>query len=127
MRVYLSWGNESNVDLIVTEPSGKVVNHSSSQGDNGSLIQNVDGSFGPKVYEVTCGQLKCGNYNIKLQHSSEVPTTANLLIRVRDNWYSKNIEFNKINEVAQIGIIQVSAGEVDFFPQSDSKCLDQSL
>ena len=81
----------------MTEPSGKIVNHSSSQGDNGALIQNVNGSFGPKVYEVTCGQLKYGNYNITLQHSSEVPTTANLLIRVRDNWHSKKVEFNKIN------------------------------
>ena len=95
MRVYLSWGNESNVDLIVTEPSGKVVNHSSSQGDNGALIQNVDGSFGPKVYEVTCSNFEYGNYKVKLIHSSEVPTTANVLIRARDNWYSRAVNLTK--------------------------------
>lgn len=89
--VFLSWGNQSNVNLLITEPTNKVVNSLDSEGDIGSFVQNSNGEFGPKIYKTECEKLQNGNYSIDLKHLSAVPTTANVLIRARSDWYWKSI------------------------------------
>ena len=64
LTIYATWGNNTVVDLLVTEPSGKTVSTAQITGDNGAYIHNFNENWGPKVYQTNCPQIENGEYKI---------------------------------------------------------------
>ena len=129
VRVYVAWGNNSVVDLFVTEPNGNTVSSANTEGEVGTLIQNINDNWGPKVYETVCNNFIPGNYNIEVEQTSgDNLTSVMVLVRAGLNWYSSVVTPVQLNQ--RLGVGQIAVGEdgsYNFVPVESSACPAESL
>lgn len=71
ISVTLTWGDKSDMDLVVFEPNGTRVFYGRLQGISGRLDRNDTDGFGPEHYCVPYSTLETGTYRIRIDFYSE--------------------------------------------------------
>jgi hypothetical protein len=77
----LSWGKNQDVDLHITEPTGKHVYYSNKIGNAGYLDRDDTDGYGPEHYYTDCNNVEEGIYTIGVNYyNGSFPETATVQI-----------------------------------------------
>jgi len=85
ITVTLTWGEEPDVDLHITEPNGTHVYYANLRGVSGYLDLDDVTSYGPEHYYVSCDTLEEGEYSVGVNYFyGDAPETAQVQVSTGD-------------------------------------------